>query len=227
MRLIHQSSRNQNGIFISERKKFEKFIVESDHPCLMAQSVLKNNQLILKEYGELGDEEHSEELLLDINDYIAKYNFEDNQFYTFAAVFHGRQQFSELEFETRLWQELENLNKVDPHAWDPTVSNDPKDDNFSFSICGKAFYIVGMHPNSSRKARRSPRVTIAFNLHWQFEKLREMGAYDTIRDKIRDRDKALQGSMNPMLKNFGKESEAKQYSGRAVSKEWFCPFHHQ
>jgi FPC/CPF motif-containing protein YcgG len=38
---------------------------------------------------------------------------------------------------------------------------------------------------------------------------------------------AFQGSINPMLKNFGEGSEASQYSGRAVSDTWACPFHAQ
>ena len=105
------------------------------------------------------------------------------------------------------------------------MSDDPKDENFSFSIAGKAFYVVGLHPNSSRKARQSPYTTLTFNLHWQFEKLREMGTYQKVRDRIRDRDVALQGSINPMLEDFGNNSEAKQYSGRKVDKEWKCPFH--
>ncbi len=41
----------------------------------------------------------------------------------------------------------------------------------------------------------------------------------------RAREMAFQGSINPMLKNFGERSEASQYSGRAVSDNWPCPFH--
>jgi len=52
-----------------------------------------------------------------------------------------------------------------------------------------------------------------------------MGTYQKVRDRIRDRDVALQGSINPMLEDFGNNSEAKQYSGRKVDKEWKCPFH--
>jgi FPC/CPF motif-containing protein YcgG len=92
-------------------------------------------------------------------------------------------------------------------------------------LIGKAFYVVGMHPNSSRIARQSPFPTIVFNLHWQFEKLRQMGSYETVRDRIRERDEELQGSMNPMLSDFGKGSEAKQYSGKKVDDNWKCPFH--
>jgi len=107
------------------------------------------------------------------------------------------------------------------------VSKDTENQHFSFSIGGKAFYIVGMHPGASRKARQSPYAAIAFNLHWQFEKLREMGSYETVRDKIRERDKELQGSINPVLEDFGSNSEARQYSGRKVEKDWKCPFHNK
>ena len=52
-----------------------------------------------------------------------------------------------------------------------------------------------------------------------------MGSYEVVRDRIRERDKALQGEINPMLRDFGVTSEAKQYSGREVDKSWKCPFH--
>src|SRR5690606_27133649 len=108
---------------------------------------------------------------------------------------------------------------------DAEVDSDPESDHFSFSLGGKAFYIIGMHPNSSRFARRSPRPTMVFNLHRQFEELRNMGAFEKIRDTIRERDKNLQGSVNPMLHDFGHNREAPQYSGRQVDESWKCPFH--
>ena len=113
---------------------------------------------------------------------------------------------------------------MDTYDWDPSVSKHLNDNNYSFSIVGRAFYIVGMHPNSSRKARQMPYATLVFNLHSQFEKLREMGAYNQVRNRIRNRDIKLQGTINPMLKDFGQESEAKQYSGRKVEKNWECPY---
>ncbi len=140
--------------------------------------------------------------------------------------FKGRQDYSEEEFEKVLWQQLQYLHEEDDQPWDEAVSPDPESKNFSFSLGGKAFYIVGLHPNSSRKARQAPYPAIAFNLHWQFEKLREMNTYHTVRDKIRERDIELQGEINPMLEDFGESSEARQYSGRKVGEEWKCPFLH-
>ncbi|WP_037317366.1 guanitoxin biosynthesis heme-dependent pre-guanitoxin N-hydroxylase GntA [Salegentibacter sp. Hel_I_6] len=205
---------------------FKDFVVTKDHPCMMAQTVFAQDHLDLHTYDEFPSRKTAQKIYVDLKKYIENYDFESNEFYTFLAVFKDSKVFSETAFETALWKQLEFLHNIDDFAWDPHVSSNPEAKEFSFSIAGKAFYMVGMHPNSSRKARQSPYPAIAFNLHWQFEKLREMGAFNTVRDKIRERDIALQGNINPMLENFGESSEARQYSGRKVGEEWKCPFLH-
>ena len=207
------------------KAEYAEFILENEHPCIMAKTIFAMDQFTLKTYEDFGSMEASARLLKDLKEYIEAYDFESNDFKTFLAVFPNSPEYSEISFEELLWKQLGNIHKLDNEQWDPAVSDDPKDENFSFSIAGKAFYVVGLHPNSSRKARQSPYTTLTFNLHWQFEKLREMGTYQKVRDRIRDRDVALQGSINPMLEDFGNNSEAKQYSGRKVDKEWKCPFH--
>ncbi len=205
--------------------KFREFILDRDHPCLMAQSIFKNDNFRLKQYGEIGRKKNAVPLLDDLRAYIESYDFRSMDFFTFIAVFDGRDNFSEKTFEERLWKQLQFLHDLDDSDWDKSVDSDPASDHFSFSVGGRAFYLVGMHPRSSRKARRSPKPCIVFNLHWQFEQLRQKGAYQMTRDKIRERDKELQGSNNPMLSDFGHDKEARQYSGRAVGDDWKCPFH--
>ena len=124
-----------------------------------------------------------------------------------------------------MWKTLQKLHELDDCEWDENVSNDPENPHFSFSLGGKAFYIIGLHPASSRLARRAPYTTLVFNLHSQFDKLREMGSYHSVRDTIRKNDEKLQGEINPMLRDFGSSSETKQYSGRKVEDNWKCPFH--
>lgn len=211
----------------SSKKEYDDFILKNDHPCLMAQTVFSMDQVDFHEYKILGSKETAVVMLRDLKMYIEKYDFESNDFLTFLAVFKGQKNYSEEEFEKLLWQQLQYLHEEDDSIWDDTVKPDPEDPDFSFSLGGKAFYIVGMHPNSSRKARQAPYPTLAFNLHWQFEKLREMNIYQTLRNKIRERDMNLQGDINPMLEDFGKRSEARQYSGRKVGDEWNCPFLHK
>ena len=74
----------------------------------------------------------------------------------------------------------------------------------------------GCTPRASRDARRTPTPTLVFNLHEQFEALRASGRFPRMRDKIRERDDQLQGSINPMVADHGETSEARQYSGRQV-----------
>ncbi len=207
--------------------KFEKFILENNHPCIMAKTVFSMDKVELHSYSDFGSLAAARRIIADLEEYILDYDFTSNDFKTFIAVFPESPNYSEIAYEKLLWKQLSNLHEVDNNDWDPAVSRDAENEHFSFSLNGKAFYIVGMHPGASRKARRSPYTAIAFNLHWQFEKLREMGSYETVRNRIRQRDEELQGSINPMLRDFGADSEARQYSGREVEKAWQCPFHNK
>ncbi len=153
----------------------------------------------------------------------------EHQYATCIAIFRGPVMENEQQFESCLWRQLAMLNRLDAERfdWDPSVSSDPRDPMFSFSFAGQALYVIGMHPGSSRLARRFRWPTLVFNPHEQFERLRTDGKWKRMQQTIRERDKQLQGTINPMLSDFGDRSEAAQYSGRAVGAEWKCPFHHK
>ena len=104
------------------------------------------------------------------------------------------------------------------------MSDDAAQPHFAFSHAGTAFFIVGLHPGASRIARRAPLPMLVFNLHEQFERLRADGGFDRMRTAIRTRDTRLQGGVNPMAQDHGDDSEARQYSGRAVEPTWEPPF---
>jgi FPC/CPF motif-containing protein YcgG len=133
---------------------------------------------------------------------------------------------SELEFEDLLWKQLRLLHEYDAAGfdWDPAVASDPRDPHFSFSFGGQALYVIGMHANSSRESRRFSLPTLIFNPHAQFDRLRANGKWKHMQETIRQRDLQLQGSINPMLTDFGVQSEARQYSGRVVAESWRAPF---
>lgn len=201
------------------------FIIKDKHPCIMANAVFNLNNYHLKIYEDITSEDVINPILNDIETYLEHYDFDSNEFESLILCFECNHFNSEIGFESALWSLLQKLHDHDGSEWDPQVSDDVENPNFSFSLKGKAFYIIGMHPQSSRLARRAPYVTLVMNLHWQFERLREMGTYQTVKKRIRRRDKKLQGSINPVLRDFGTDSEAKQYSGRAVEEQWQCPFH--
>ena len=155
------------------------------------------------------------------------YRDDPGLFRSFAVIFEGPDDLSEADFEAALWARIQSLSDKDVwrgQEYDPRVSSDPANPHFSLSFGGEAFFIVGLHPNASRPARRFDRPTMVFNLHDQFERLRAEGRYEGMREKILSRDEALAGSRNPMLARHGETSEARQYSGRAVGKDWACPF---
>ena len=209
------------------RKDFDKFIIEQGHPCVMAQTMFRMDKVSLHVYDHFGSAETAPEILKDLKVYLDNYDFESNDFYTFMAVFNTGEPLTEVRFEKLLWQQLQYLHEEDRQPWDPEVSDDPDNKTFSFSLGGKAFYIIGMHPGSSRKARQSPYPAMVFNLHRQFDQLRKTGTYRQVRDTIRKRDVAFEGDINPMLDDFGNSSEARQYSGRKADDGWKCPFHHK
>ena len=211
----------------SNKEQFKKFIINDDHPCIMSKNIVRSDNCDLNTYKGFGSKTVALKILNDLEKYLAVYDFSSNDFFSFIAIFDDDQNYTEIEFENLLWKQLQYIHDLDNSKWDETVSANPKNKTFSFSIKGVAFYVVGMHPNSSRNARKSPRLTLVFNLHQQFERLREMGVYTRIRDTIRKRDLQKNGTINPMLVNFGEESEAKQYSGRAVGNDWQCPFKHK
>jgi uncharacterized protein len=110
------------------------------------------------------------------------------------------------------------------HAWDPRVVSDPADPQFSFSVAGTAYFVVGMHPQASRRARRFAWPALVFNAHEQFEQLRIAGTLPRLKQQIRQREITLDGTINANLNDYGRDSEAKQYSGRATGEDWKCPF---
>ena len=200
-----------------------EFILD-DHPCVMAQSLVADDNLTIRDYKKIANTNTPSTLLENLQAYLGSIDEEDKKFQTFIATFEDDYYENELDFENALWKLLSDLNQIDPEPWDKNTSADPSSSKFSFSLLGDSFYIVGMHPNSSRKARSAPFPMIVFNLHSQFELLREVGRYIRVRDIIRRRDKDFQGSINPMLEDFGTSSEARQYSGREVENDWKCPY---
>lgn len=202
---------------------------KADFPCMMAQAVFGHGHAHAIAAGSLEniDAENITLTLAGFDKALQEIQRAGRGYHSIVLEFTDSAIHCEHQFEAAMWRYLQVLHTHDArsYSWDERVSSNPQDANFSFSLRGKAFYIIGMHPASSRKARRAPYPTLVFNLHEQFEALRIKGTYHKVRDKIRLRDEAYSGSINPVLQDFGATSEARQYSGRNVpSKEWQCPF---
>jgi FPC/CPF motif-containing protein YcgG len=158
-------------------------------------------------------------------DFVAEYRLSSSPFHSAAVIFKGPDFVNEQLFELLLWQRLQSISRLDRinYNHDPRVDSDPSSAKFSFSIMEEAFFIIGLHPGSSRPARTFKYPVLTFNPHAQFEYLRETKRYEKLKNIVRKRDLAYAGSINPMLKNFGDASETFQYSGKVYSEEWQCP----
>ncbi len=163
------------------------------------------------------------ELLAWSKDYAANPEGFRSLAFIFREPFNG----TEAEFETAMWIRIQSLTDKDEwleQPYDQAVSSDPEDPHFGLSFGGEAYFVVGMHAQASRPARRFRRPVMVFNLHDQFVRLREQNRYARMREAILNRDLQLAGNINPMLAIHGETSEARQYSGRQVDDEWRAPF---
>ncbi|WP_418318949.1 guanitoxin biosynthesis heme-dependent pre-guanitoxin N-hydroxylase GntA [Piscinibacter sakaiensis] len=208
------------------QQHFNAFIGSSEFPCVGARSALNRDRLRYVHLERLGSVAAARRLCDELAAFSAEFPDPGSQPVSFVATFEAEIEGGEEEFERLLWRQLQLVHQIDREhaAWDPRVSADPSHREFSMSVGGRAFFVVGMFPKASRMARRSPMPCLVFNFHDQFETLKASGKYAGMQKVIRARDTALQGSINPVLARFGESSEARQYSGRAVPADWVCPF---
>jgi FPC/CPF motif-containing protein YcgG len=205
--------------------KFQSFIDERDFPCVGAKSALEKGQITFVLADDIRTSSSDKEIVTKLQDFAHKCTT-DSLFVSFIVIFQNSPSLSETEFERYLWERLQAMHDEDitKYSWDKKVSSDPDSPDFAMSIGGKAFYVVGLHPNSNRPARCFPKNALVFNLHSQFELLRETGKYAKIRETILERDKRLSGTINPMLAQHGTSPASMQYSGRVLEEGWKCPF---
>ncbi|APX91124.1 hypothetical protein BV394_11460 [Brevirhabdus pacifica] len=210
------------------KEEFQQFIRSDDFPCVGAKSALVRDAIQLVEVGAF-DSTQSD---LDIHRALLAFGDETLDLdgplvQSFVVIFDGPRDLDERGFEKCLWDRLQSLHNIDVsagHEWTEDTSADPSSAHFSLSLGGQAYFVIGLHPQSSRAARRFHRPALVFNSHEQFERLRRDGRYEKMRQVIRAREEEFHGGINPMLKDFGLGGEAAQYSGRRVGRNWSCPF---
>jgi uncharacterized protein len=208
-------------------EKFEEFVRDAAFPCVGAKSALNKGQMHFVIADDICSAWDDLRILPHVSALARHYRQQPDLFQTLVVIFRKSPGLTERRFERAVWDRLQSLSDKD--EWlgqpvDPRISTDPEDPHFAVSFAGEAFFIVGLHPNASRPARRFDYPVMVFNLHDQFERLRAEGRYDPLRATIMKRDEQLAGTMNPMLAQHGEASAARQYSGRQVEDGWVCPF---
>jgi len=210
--------------------RLSQFIANPQFPCVGAKSALAKHQIKAVVARSITSSWNDLSIHAALMAFVRDYRRDRRLFQSLAVIFEGPRMLDERAFEANMWARIQSMSDKDAwlgQTYDDSVSPDPANPHFSLSFGGEAFFVVGLHPRASRKARRFIAPTMIFNLHDQFERLREEGRYEKLRGAILDRDETFSGSLNPMLSRHGDVSEARQYSGRAVDETWGCPFQYR
>jgi len=218
-----ETAENGGAVWLLLQEK----LLGNQFSCVAGKTAWRRETVVHRHYGPMTEEATTVALYGDVCDFAERKDAIDPLLASFISTFQASRDVTEVEFERLVWKQLQSLHDLDAtrFAWSSLVDADPISDRFGFSVAEHPFFVVGMHPNSSRLTRRFPYPTLVFNSHVQFKRLKERGMYQRIQREVRARELTLQGSINPNLADFGEASEAAQYSGRAVSADWLCPFH--
>lgn len=206
------------------RHELINFIQDSSFPCFMAKSVAKIGLMHTHTIEAFGLNE-IKKTQSKLYQFINEYRKRPDRLSSFALIIKNTQYNDFNLFEKYFWHFLEKLHHLDKRNYlpDQNVSSQVEEDNFSYSIKSEAFFILALHPQSPRWARRFKYPAIIFNPHAQFEALKVRGLFNKIRDAIRIKDKLLQGFFNPMLSNFGERTEVFQYLGKTYGENENVP----
>ena len=229
---IQSESSLLHGTELSDREnihdEIRSFILQGYYPCVAAiRSVIRKDHIIAT-YGQFGSGTHWQQLRVDLLRYIELQRATQSRYMSFWAVFSFLNPIpdDEITFEEHLWYELSLLSSEEERSidWDKNDSSNPNDPSFCLSLDRERLFVVGLHPQSSRMARRFSRPALVFNTLSQFEQFENDGTYRDLVHTIRCRDLQVQGSINPMVLAHGDVWESIQYSGRENPASWKCPF---
>ena len=228
--LTHMSTQGTRSIHSSQIiEEYHRFLRSREFPCIGAKAALSRDQVKCIVASDMSTSKDDERILTFIYHFVDSYRNSNESFHSAAVIFSNPKSLSESEFEDMLWSRLNSFAELDrkKYTHDKRVDSDPTSSMFSFSLKEEAFFIIGLHPSSSRNARRFAYPAIVFNPHEEFERLKRTGRYEPMKKVVRRRDEVYSGSVNPMLKDFGEAPEVFQYSGKQYDSTWKCPLHHK
>ncbi|MCP3799362.1 YqcI/YcgG family protein [Allokutzneria sp. A3M-2-11 16] len=208
------------------RAELDQFLHSTEFSCLGARAAFKRGSLTHHHYPVLGDPDsarlHHEDLL----EYALQLpgKLSGTSFLTFVATFDGPGPMDELAFERTVWRHLQLVHDIDSRTYGPQpgASSDPTQQNFGFHVGAHAFFVAALHPGSSRATRRFSRPALAITSNQQFMALGEK--FVSLQERIRAREVANNGSVNPSFTHYEYAQPARHFSGRLTEPDWQCPY---
>jgi FPC/CPF motif-containing protein YcgG len=206
-------------------EEYREYISNKEFVCVAAKAALARQQIQCMVAGHMACPKDDYGILQFLYNFIDTYRNSNELYHSAVVIFEPSGIANEEMFDALLWQRLQSISNLDAgkYTYDTRVEQDPASPKFSFSLKEEAFFIIGLHPGSSRAGRQFKYPALVFNPHQQFEQLKETHKYDSLKKVVRKRDLSVSGSINPMLEDFGEASEVYQYSGRQYDEQWQCP----
>ncbi|MGE3973574.1 MAG: guanitoxin biosynthesis heme-dependent pre-guanitoxin N-hydroxylase GntA [Bdellovibrionales bacterium] len=204
----------------------QNFVGQKNYPCVAAIQSTFRKDFRVGVYRDFGFGSSWSALRNDLQYFLREQQRSGSAYLTFWAVYLDTHEATEKDFENALWNELSSLTSEEDREadWSDKTRVDPKNKSFHFCLDGTSFFVVGLHPNSSRKACRFPHHALVFNVFSQFESLKASGSFDPLVQKIRERDLVFDGSVNPVAAQHAEVWESIQFSGKNNPSDWQCPF---
>ena len=209
-------------------KEYSAFLSKKEFPCVAAKAALSRDHIHCMVAMHMACPAQDKIILQFLYSFVDQYRASVDSYHSAAVIFREPVALDEKIFDSLIWQRLNSLSALDKQTYrhDHRVDSDPSSSHFSFSLKEEAFFILGLHPGSSRRSRQFKYPALIFNPHAEFEKLRSSGRYIKMKKVVRKRDREYSGSINPMLADFGEASEVYQYSGMKYNADWSCPLLH-
>ncbi|ASQ44786.1 guanitoxin biosynthesis heme-dependent pre-guanitoxin N-hydroxylase GntA [Legionella clemsonensis] len=204
-------------------EQFKALLAEPNYPCIGAKAAAKGELLNFIMADDLRSSKCDLTILYHIYQFIHDWRINSESLQTLVVIFNAPTLMTEVMFERLLWTRLLQLHYLDAKVSGCNASVDTAylTTKFNFYFGEEAFFIVGMHPGSSRRARYFARPVLIFNLQKQFEKLQHEDIYSHLCKQIRARDCAYSGSVNPLI-DAADFTDAR--GEQAVETEYSCPF---
>src|SRR5262249_55256652 len=160
-----------NPLAVLIHSQFRGMITSPAFPCLGGSGAIHRGDYRFAVYGALGSPDAIRPCASDLASFLGKCPADRNPVAVFVAAFRQPVIPTELAFETALWEQLRGLHELDAHGdaahrqsgGSDGLPTDVKNEDPGFFFCDREFFVVGLHPASSRWARRFGWPTLVFN----------------------------------------------------------------
>src|SRR5688500_9758515 len=147
--------------------EFQNFINDETYPCVAARAALTRDHIPCLVADHMACPKDDLRILHFVYDFVKEYRSANAALYSAAVIFRLPEVTSEEIFDNLLWQRLQSLSHMDArhHDYDKRVNSSPSNADFSFSLGGEAFFIIGLNPSSERRSRKFKYPAMVFNPH--------------------------------------------------------------